>query len=117
MYISNFATNLISISILENKGLYFFPLKRCLTNSNQKPRFFFIRNGSYYILEDNSNNLPIAALAAKIALLKSGTLFEQHQLLAHAGGNAIYYLTKAVKGVEVTDSNKVPLINKYNVYT
>lgn len=115
IYVPNFATNLISTSVLEDKGLHFFPLKRCLTDGEQKPRFFFTRNDGHYVLEDNSDKLPMAAPTAHIAPPKSGTSLQWHQLLAHAGGDAIQRLTKAVEGVEVTDSNKTPTTNQCEV--
>lgn len=70
------------------------------------------------MLEDNlveaSNAIALAAISP--APIKSGSIYNWYQLLAHAGNNAIQHLAEAAEGVEVTDKNKVPPTNECEVY-
>ncbi|KAI4282427.1 MAG: hypothetical protein L6R38_002929 [Xanthoria sp. 2 TBL-2021] len=102
-------------SILEDKGV-FFDIEHRRMRRGGKTLFFVTYNGDHYLAEDNtesSQNLAAATTdkPAVFAAVKSGTAVNWHQLLAHAGSDAIQHLAGAAEGVKIEENTKVPPTN------
>ena len=112
-YIPDFMVNVVSGSMLEDKGIHFVPEHRLLHHNGQT-MMLVTRNGGHYVLEDNTENSitkSSGTFAGTKPVNKSGTTREWHQLLAHAGNDSIQHLAGAAEGVEITDKEKVPNMN------
>lgn len=112
LYVPGFMTNVVSGSILEDKGLHFDTAHRHLHRQG-KPIILAPRVGSHYILEDNTKSEGVGAFAAtKSKVSRTGSTYEWHQLLAHANNEAIQHLPTAAEGVELSNSDSIPKTNK-----
>lgn len=115
VYCPDFMINIVSGSILEDKGV-FFDIEHRRMRRGGKTLFFVTYNGDHYLAEDNtesSQNLAAATTdkPAVFAAVKSGTAVNWHQLLAHAGSDAIQHLAGAAEGVKIEENTKVPPTN------
>ncbi len=102
-------TNLVSGSMLADKGLYFDTQHEHL-NVSGVTIFYAPRRGKRYLLENNVISRESVSQGA-FASTKSGTTSEWHQILAHAGNDSVQHLADAVKGVKVTNKDKVTKTN------
>ena len=109
-YIPNFNVNLLAGAVLEDKGIHFIPRLRLLHNNEGKTMMYVTRTGAHYVLEDNTQDTNINGAFAnqKATPAKSATTSKWHQLLAHAGNDALQHLAAAAEGVEVVDNSKAP---------
>ena len=115
-YVPNFITNLVSEGYLQKKGNLFKDPRANRVEYNGKTIIKYKMIGELYVLEDNIYGYRDIA-PSSFAAVKSGTTRDWHQLLAYAADNAIQHLQQAAKGVEITNKTKVPLTNKYSIYT
>ncbi|MCJ1227879.1 hypothetical protein MMC12_004538 [Toensbergia leucococca] len=59
-YVPCFLTNLVSASIIADKGVYFDTQHEYL-HTNRVTKYYALRNGCYYLLENNKTTIPTAA--------------------------------------------------------
>ena len=109
-YVPTFITNLVSYSILEDKGGLYIDSENRRLYKRGVTFIFFKRYRGYYLLKDNTTDLPISMSVASPAVFasdqspesiennaappavfpaKSATAYEWHQLMAHAYNKAI----------------------------
>ena len=117
-YIPDFMVNIVSGSILEEKGLHFDTQHRHLHQDGQTVAFA-PKVENHYVIENNTKstaNVFVGAIATSTAF-KTGTAYKWHQLLAHASSEVIEHLAQAAEGVRVTDatSEAVPKTNKCEI--
>lgn len=124
-YVSGFMTNLVSQSILRSKGLYFDDWKMHMHREEKTIGFVEEYNG-HYIIENNMIKTAASTTTADttssaftgnsstttLAIAKSGTTNDWHQILGHASHEAIKHLENATQGVKISDNARVPRTNE-----
>lgn len=108
-YVPDFMVNIVSGSILEDKGLDFDTQHRHL-HRNGAAVVLVSRVGGHYVLENNK--IAPKEAASFTTSTRASSTQDWHQLLAHANNEAIQHLTTAAEGVELTDKEPVPKTNK-----
>lgn len=132
-YISNFMTNIVSGSILASKGLHFDTQHARLHQEGNTVGYASFKNG-HYIMEDEdfrifigkstksksinaassmafSGKTPMAAPSSSM-ILTTNSANDWHQILAHAGNDAIQNLEAAVRGIKISGDITVPKTNE-----
>ena len=115
-YVPEFEANIVAGDLLGKKGVH-IDSQNDRMHTDGITVFNLLKNGPFWCVEDNSKTdtaLSLATLNSKPAA-KSATTLEWHQLLAHAGNDAIQNLAGAAEGVEVTDKARVPPTNECEV--
>ena len=100
-YIPNFMTNVVSGTILREKGVRFDDGQMRL-HANGKTLGLVKHVHRKDVLEDNTTIKNDDYFGSALAVAKSGTAVEWHRLLAHANDEIIQHLHAAAEGVKIT---------------
>ena len=111
-YCPNFFTDIISLNILQGKGIFFNSLYNTINFIKDQAEIAYtpyINGLNMFILVDNPTEVPftIALATAQSCLYKKGmlakaTIETQYKRLQHLLPDQIYLFTKSIKGIIVT---------------
>ena len=111
-YVSDFMTNLVSMSILTSKRVYFDTKEMHFYRDSGTMAYVENYNG-HHLMENNTETKGESA-SAGFATSKTRSIQDWHQVLGHASHNAIKHLEEVTDGIKVFDKNagQVPKTNK-----